>query len=323
MKSRRDVSEKGQAIVLMVLGMVALLGFTALAIDGGMVYSDRRHEQNAGDAASLAGAASSAMYLENHFVTYDNWENCSNENLYYAEGEAVTAAISRAGDNGYGVDNDISDKNGVNVTCGEHWNGAWYDRYLDIRTMITADTRTAFHFIAQTLRNTIEAVARVYPRTPLAFGHAIVGLNQAPCNGNQNGVEFGGSTQTHVNGGGIFSNGCMGSNGSDFSVNVENGWVSYAGEKEGSATSTNIDPHPAHVSMTLPRESYNVPNPDCGSLPNRTQNGEEIEPGVYSHLTLTGNDNLTLKPGLYCVTGGPNAVKITGGILRGKVRVTK
>lgn len=35
-------SEKGQALVLIALAAVGLFAFTALAIDGGMVFSDRQ-----------------------------------------------------------------------------------------------------------------------------------------------------------------------------------------------------------------------------------------------------------------------------------------
>lgn len=44
----------GQAIVLIALVMVALLGFTALAIDGGQLYFLQRDAQNAADAAIVA-----------------------------------------------------------------------------------------------------------------------------------------------------------------------------------------------------------------------------------------------------------------------------
>ena len=68
-----NFSEKGQVLVLVVLSVVGLLGFAALAIDGSMVYSDRRHAQNAADAASLAGGGEAAMELENNSVTYATW----------------------------------------------------------------------------------------------------------------------------------------------------------------------------------------------------------------------------------------------------------
>lgn len=48
--------EKGQSLVLIVLLVVALFGFAALAVDGGMLYSNRRASQNAADAAALSAA---------------------------------------------------------------------------------------------------------------------------------------------------------------------------------------------------------------------------------------------------------------------------
>ena len=48
--------EEGQVLVLLVLGMIGLLAFTALAIDGGMILVERRSAQNAADASSLTGS---------------------------------------------------------------------------------------------------------------------------------------------------------------------------------------------------------------------------------------------------------------------------
>src|SRR5260370_7026431 len=56
MLQRRPRSlQTGQAIVLITLMMVALLGFLALAIDGARYYEMRRFTQNAADTAALAG----------------------------------------------------------------------------------------------------------------------------------------------------------------------------------------------------------------------------------------------------------------------------
>lgn len=49
--------ERGQTILVAVLAMTVLLGFTALAIDVGMLFEDRRHFQNSADAMALAGVA--------------------------------------------------------------------------------------------------------------------------------------------------------------------------------------------------------------------------------------------------------------------------
>ena len=49
-------NERGQAIVLIALALVALIAVTGLALDGGRLYQSRRQAQNAADAAALAGA---------------------------------------------------------------------------------------------------------------------------------------------------------------------------------------------------------------------------------------------------------------------------
>jgi uncharacterized membrane protein len=49
--------EKAQSMLLIAVAMLALLGLTAIAIDGGNVYRDRRQAQNAADNAALAAAA--------------------------------------------------------------------------------------------------------------------------------------------------------------------------------------------------------------------------------------------------------------------------
>src|SRR5919108_3960385 len=48
--------ERGQALVIIALAVVGLFGFSALAIDGSRVFSDRRHAQNAADTAALSAA---------------------------------------------------------------------------------------------------------------------------------------------------------------------------------------------------------------------------------------------------------------------------
>lgn len=49
--------ERGQTLLIFVLALTVLLGFTAMAIDVGLFYEDRRQFQNTADAAALAGVA--------------------------------------------------------------------------------------------------------------------------------------------------------------------------------------------------------------------------------------------------------------------------
>ena len=48
--------EKGSAIVMVAVTMVALLGFTAFAVDAGYLYFQKRNMQNAADSAAIASA---------------------------------------------------------------------------------------------------------------------------------------------------------------------------------------------------------------------------------------------------------------------------
>ena len=56
MRRRFGSCQEGIALVQTALMMVVLLGFVALAIDGGLLYAERRQMQNAADAGALAGA---------------------------------------------------------------------------------------------------------------------------------------------------------------------------------------------------------------------------------------------------------------------------
>lgn len=48
--------ESGQALILVALMMAVLMGFAALVVDAGMMYSERSSLQSAADASALAGA---------------------------------------------------------------------------------------------------------------------------------------------------------------------------------------------------------------------------------------------------------------------------
>ncbi|MGH7328057.1 MAG: pilus assembly protein TadG-related protein, partial [Polyangiaceae bacterium] len=59
--------ESGQVLSLTVISMVVLIGFVALSVDVGLLWSERRHMQTAADAAAIAGAT--ALRLGNDVTT--------------------------------------------------------------------------------------------------------------------------------------------------------------------------------------------------------------------------------------------------------------
>jgi len=56
MKRRFSGARKGQVLIIVALGILALAAMVALAVDVGGVYTERRNMQNAADAGALAGA---------------------------------------------------------------------------------------------------------------------------------------------------------------------------------------------------------------------------------------------------------------------------
>jgi hypothetical protein len=316
-------TESGQAIVLLVFAVLGLIGFTALAIDGGMVFSDRRHAQSASDAASLAAGGFAALALENYHIERSNF-NCSdpelnplNTNSNSLVNKSINIGLSRAYSNDY-----TSDQVSLTVVCED--NGPVYDeKYLDFTTVIIKQTQTSLiHFVYDgPAVNQVEATVRVRPRSPGALGNAIVALNDADCSGNQNGVILGGSSGTYVTGGGIFSNGCLKCNGSGTAHQVivepyPNG-IFYVGNAE-QCSPGELSPDAVDVNNTLEEETFDIGEPTCPaahySMNDFTadENGiKTLEPGTYTKIDDGGEDKIFFKEGLYCVTGKPNAIKIS------------
>src|SRR5438309_7427594 len=83
-------AQRGQAIVLVALMIVVLLGFVGLAIDGGRAYLDRRHLQAAADAAALAAAY-------NYMNTTDYAQSEQAAAQTYASNEELYGTVSCSG----------------------------------------------------------------------------------------------------------------------------------------------------------------------------------------------------------------------------------
>lgn len=156
---------RGQALVLIVAGIVGLIGLTALAIDGGNAYSDRRHAQNAADTSSLAGALA--------LVRGDDYQ---------------AVALARAASNGY-VDSDPtagSSSSTVNVEVYNPPISGVYDGNNEyVQVIITSHVRAFFAPVVgvREMVNKVNAVAHAIPPTvaPIYPGNAVVGLDPSAC----------------------------------------------------------------------------------------------------------------------------------------------
>jgi hypothetical protein len=301
-------SESGQALVLIVLGFVVLLGFTALAIDGSMLYSDRRYAQNAADASSLAGGGQAALSMENSHVTKGMSNFCASSQISSAASVARSSAIQRAADNGFIIDADpsddgISDDGSVKVICDQVNVGGFTKKYLDVIVNTVIDTQTSFaHFVYRgPMRNRVKAVTRVYPRQPVAQGQAIVALNPNSCQGNQDGAGFWGTSGVEVFGSGVFTNGCLqGNGGPEVTAEGDIFWV------EEFIEDGTFSPAPQQTTDRLNSEDFGIDSPDCG------------DPGAHIWGASVFRNQSSLAAGLHCVyPDHQSAVAFNNGSLEG------
>lgn len=278
-------SERGQALIFIVLGFVLILGFVGLAIDGGKVYSDRRHAQNTADASTLAGGGAAALSMEDSHLTYLQFSCTSGDSrIEAAKQAAIAAAIFRADSNGFTLDTDVADGHGVTATCGTDTSQGYLDKYIDVTVKITTVTQPTFasFLFGQGLTSKVEAVTRVRPRMQLALGHAVTALNPAACSGQSNGAGFHGNGYIELWGGGIFANGCLRADGTP-TINTHNGTNDFGVEVR---NPEKFNPPPNDISLVMPKELYEVPPPDCT---NHWVDGDDLP--------------TTLTPGLYCIEG--------------------
>jgi hypothetical protein len=295
MEDKLNHSEKGQAIVYLVLGLVVFFGFVALAIDGGMALADRRHEQNAADASSLAGGAAAALRLKNNEDnTCDQQWSCGSNYVSHAESDAISKAINRADANSFTIDHDedLADHNGVDTFCGGY---SWSTAYLTVTVDISATTPSNFLQLVypRALHNEVEAVSYVDPGGPVYFGNAVVALNDAYCaDPGSEGVIMGGSGTVDITGGNIFSNGCLRDNGG-VTVTI-NGGVPY-GNDLSHITEDNWSPTPILTNTQDVADAYAVQQPQIS--------GNQCVGGTNINHNLPSSTAANPLRGLICVWG--------------------
>ena len=298
---QRNSSEKGQALIIIALAAVVLFSFAALAIDGSMAFSDKRHAQNAADTAALAGAL--AKLRSQNFVS---------------------VATTRATSNGY-------DNNGTTNFVDVYSppiDGFYAGNSEYVQVKITSRVQTNFARVIGMFEvtNHVEAVARAIPgyRTSTFGGNALVALNGDACPA----FDFGGGSTTTVTGSGIFVNSrCDGtppynasnqalnssSNNTTLTVpcfNIVGGGTVRPNSlisTGGCASSTNN----SSSFISNPLGIYQQANIPCGTTAG-TYNATTLNPGNYSGAFPPGNQTI-MNPGIYCIDAGNQGFSLSGG----------
>jgi hypothetical protein len=305
--------ERGQAIVLIVLMLTALLGITALAVDGGRLYSGRRSAQNSADNAALAGA----LALCN-------------------SGDPLVASFASADNNGYDNDgtSNIVEVNhppmsGLNIGDNEY-----------VEVIITSNQEASFAQVLsqENLQVASRAVARCFSTYgPVAGGYAMLALNPtADCAFNVVGSGSAAAVQ-----GGIYINSshstafCAsgGGTGPGGVPRVDAERIDIVGGYDIPAWVTVVPNPPAAGSPVLvdplallqpPTKPPAAPHPwTCSGFPTSLTNGKAnpyvnghldqtnhwwtetitVCPGTYQSFNVSSDANVVMMPGIYYIEG--------------------
>jgi len=322
--------ERGQALILIVFGMVGLIGAAALAIDGGSAYSDRRHAQNAADTAVLAAGLTKIRQPT-------NWP------------AAETAGLSRAADNGYdnnGTSNVVhvyqctdpsstcalppsepyTDANGNGqYDVGESYtdtNGNGYYDLVDpnffVQATITSHVPTYLARIVgmPEITNGVQALARAIPASPTPWynGKALVAVMPGCKTGGWPNDPFtlSGNSVSLVLGSGVFVNSnCANAFTSETNSTMDAvGGICVVG---GAVNNGAVNPPPTENCGTpIDLQAYTLPSIDASSCP---ANGQIYNMGGGNYVATPGNFNtsfpsvspagtLKLQKGIYCLNNG-------------------
>jgi len=321
--------------------LVAILGVTALAVDGSMIYRERREDQTIADSAVLSAATSAS----------------SGATCAVARTAAITAAQNYAlAQEGVTLAADSTSPNRVEATCSAD------STKLDIRIVVTSNPTTTFAQVVarDQLTTTVESTARVtFGSATFAGGNALVALGTT-CDAN-GGIYSLGGARIDIKGGGVYSGSCIRTDGSGYLLS-STGPILYKGKgatqfyvgSQIQYTGTNgiifapnapnyilIDPD-VNISnfnslgITYQLWENNTPNPklipssiwptptdatfqalsmpamatqSCpgpARVPVLNWQAETLYPGNYENGINQGSGALTFTPGVYCIAAGKN-----------------
>jgi len=294
-------NQRGQAIIIMAVALIALLGFAGLAFDGGNLYTEQRRAQSAADNAALAAAY---QYMTG----------------VAADATLQSAALTNAAQNDF-------DNNGTNnVVTYSHppISGAYIGNPNYFQVTITETLKTVLiHLVYKgPVQVTVTAVSFARPGGSPVSGNAIVALDKTGCGIVQS--NGGGNPQTSgiaTTGGGIFANSngsqCTGgndvldTNGNNATIHADPAYgISVVATSH--AYGSNVDPVPTTGAQQIQIDPLaDLALPDCAAGPGTSPQSGTIIPGTYGSLSAHGN--LTLLPGLYCIMDtGNNVINLVG-----------
>ncbi len=284
-------SERGQALVVIAIAIVLLVGVLGLVIDGGNAFLDRRNAQSAADSAALAAALTRIR----------------------GEQDWVATALTAAANNGY-------DNDGVKNTVAVYSppaDGPYAGNIEYIQVIIVSHVETYFAKVIGMSRvtNTLEATARSKPSEAREILHGMAIVSLAPTSNCANNKAFWihGNAELDITGGGVFVNSnnqdCAFLQQGNGSIHIQGGGITVVGgvsiQKPQLLTSGVTV---GGIPMNYPPPFF-MPNASCGDeIAQINTDGVSMSPGSWSEK-FPPDAVTNLDPGAYCLEDG---IDLTG-----------
>ena len=284
---KKNRFERGQALIIIVVALVGLIGITALAVDGGNAYAERRAAQNAVDNAALAAALARIRNNEGNWV-----------DIAY-----MTAA--QQGYNNDGVTNTV-------VVYSPPISGSHEGDIEYIQVTINVKTRTYFAGIVgmEYIENFVKAESRT--KTPewtqILGGNAVISLAPTSDCQKKRGLEVSGESTLDISGGGIFVNSnnaeCALKTYGSGSIRIEGGYINVVGGASVQKPQL-ITPYPPLTGATAISypPPFLLPKVACPKEATVSEDGKSMTAGTWDEAVFPPEGVTGLQPGAYCLDG--------------------
>ena len=201
-------SEQGQVILILVAGIISLLGFSGLAIDGARLFSERRTAQGVSDTAAFTAAAYLGQYNQSYLDS--NWMTGAQ-----VEAHAEQAALERIRSNGYtdAAYDPFGGNDRLRITIDRVALGSATQYLIKVTMIAEVEPIFAQLIYHDEMLVNVESQAIMMLGTNVAYGNAMYSLSDSDCKA----LKFNGNSEVEIIGAGIHSNSTCTPNAIDFS----------------------------------------------------------------------------------------------------------